>query len=536
MRSIFFRIYLGMLIAMLAILFLVTLGSYTLNKYRLNEHINQYYAGTFQLIGQGVARQQNEKRELWLSAIEKLSGLQFTERHFSEQLLSNNIKQQLSNKHFAVVLNTRLNKAHIYILLTPKLDYLEVQLDEFGSSLVRLSAFLILNELGRIPKEQRLAALEQLRQLFHYQLMLKPQADLHLPLSSSRAINKGTIAVILKNSPSNQPSLSAYAPLGNSPYVLILGPIPLFDWFPLPVFGLMLCFVLFAMAITAYLLVHPLEKRLRQVDLQIEQIGADKSLKMPDIHANDAIGKLALTVHNLNQKLHRMLASQNDMVRAISHELRAPITRIRFRLANVEQAKSAQFTHINNGIEQDLTELETLIDEVLTFSKLQREQPKLKSSSFNANAWLQQLVDKMKPEHDPMQITINCSAELILYGDKRYLSRAVDNLLRNASLYGKSQILISAQQQHEQFVVTVADDGIGIPSHARAELFEPFKRLDKSRNRQSGGYGLGLAIVQQVANWHKGEVTINDSIWGGAEFILRWPVPDLPQINDKISL
>jgi signal transduction histidine kinase len=102
------------------------------------------------------------------------------------------------------------------------------------------------------------------------------------------------------------------------------------------------------------------------------------------------------------------------------------------------------------------------------------------------------------------------------------MQRANVNLLRNALRYGRRHVHVSAERIDERTRVHVDDDGPGIPAGTEATLFEPFARLDSSRTRDTGGHGLGLAIVQQVAKLHGGSAHIARSPLGGARVTIEW--------------
>ena len=101
---------------------------------------------------------------------------------------------------------------------------------------------------------------------------------------------------------------------------------------------------------------------------------------------------------------------------------------------------------------------------------------------------------------------------------------AVTNLLRNAIKYAKTKIAVSTEVVDGRIRVYVDDDGIGIPAEERQRVFFAFTRLDRSRDRATGGYGLGLAIVRLVLEQHGGKVTADESPLGGARFTLEWPL------------
>jgi len=525
MRSIFFRIYMGMLVAIIAIFMLISVGTYYASKYRITHHVYQNFSGTFRLIGEGVARHQGDIRTQWLAAIERLSDLKFQRHSLSDPLLRPEQLQELQANKFYYQVDRLLASSQVFILLPNNEGYLSVKLKDFGSSLVRISAFLMLNEIGRHKSEERLAALEKLRALFDYPIQLKTLESLNISSANVRSVRKGDIAVVLKNSATSTPSLMAYAPLGNSPYTLVLGSIPFFDWFPLYLIVVIIVSILVLMAAASFFLVRPLERRLESVDMQIEQIGHDKELSMATPSGADAIGKLSNTVNSMATRIHKLIDAQNDMIRAISHELRTPITRIRFRMAVIEEQDCPDVQEPAKGIERDLNELETLVDEVLTFSKLKRDLPELKEENIQMDEFFTDLITNANTTNQRMNIDVQVKADDVVRADRRFLFRAVENLLTNALRYAVSKVEVGCVISSDQYQVWVADDGPGISVECRNEIFEPFKRLDASRDRQSGGYGLGLAIVQQIANWHKGKASIADSDYGGAKMIVSWPKP-----------
>jgi two-component system OmpR family sensor kinase len=109
------------------------------------------------------------------------------------------------------------------------------------------------------------------------------------------------------------------------------------------------------------------------------------------------------------------------------------------------------------------------------------------------------------------------------YGDCRLLMRATGNLLRNAQKYGNSKVALSASRKLGGVSITVDDDGPGIPEEEREKVFEPFYRLDRSRDRSTGGFGLGLSIAAKAVSLHGGSLKIDTSPLGGARFTITLP-------------
>ena len=522
MRSIFVRIYMGLFLAVFFIIFLISIGTYYVSKYRISQHVHQNYGGTFALISAGITRHQAKQQDQWLTAIENLSDLKFEQINSTSPLLNSQQLTRLKKNKFIFQINVKLSAGTVYILSNND-NYLRVELTDFGSSLVRLTTFLMLNELGRHKSEQRILALENLRSMFNYPIQLKMLESLHLPDINRRNVKKGNISVVLKNPTTNAPSLMAYAPLGNSPYALVLGEIPFFDWFPLSLISIQLVCILLLMAATSYFLVKPLENRLEKVDKQVEKIAHDKGLSIVTPSGSDAIDKLSKTVSTMSIRIHKLIDDQDEMIRAISHELRTPVTRIRFRMAIIEDQECAELNDQTAGIERDLNELEKLIDEVLTFSKLKRALPQLNIEEIAIANLFNDLTQSAKLINHEIKINAMTTEGAIITADKRYMFRALENIMTNALKHARSKIELGYYISDTQQQIWISDDGQGIPEKDRKSIFEPFKRLDASRARISGGYGLGLAIVKQVSYWHKGNVDVFESLEGGAKIVISWP-------------
>jgi signal transduction histidine kinase len=244
------------------------------------------------------------------------------------------------------------------------------------------------------------------------------------------------------------------------------------------------------------------------------------------VRKGTALRPLADAFNLMKARVSALLSSHRNLTNAISHEFRTPITRLRFRhemamdAATVEE-KNKQLRAMDSAIDQ----LDELSTELLEYARLDRESPKLDPGPIDTTAWLEDLAAEARElaEAEGRQIEIAVYADVeCADGDYRYLSRAASNLLRNAVRYARHQVQIRVDRESGRPALHVDDDGPGIPAAEREHLFEPFARLDKSRDRQSGGFGMGLAIVRQIARWHGGTATISESRLGGARVSLSW--------------
>lgn len=238
-------------------------------------------------------------------------------------------------------------------------------------------------------------------------------------------------------------------------------------------------------------------------------------------------------VGNLNQSFNKMadqisqLISQNkQLLHAVSHELRSPISRLRCVVDLVETSvsKPKQQNYIND-MSEDITELENLVDEILNYSYLESLNHNIQRRSLSLDKLLGNSLSKWKRETGT-DIRLHCDEDMFAEIDSVLFLRAVGNLVTNASRYCTSVVEISIEKPNNQntIVLHVDDDGPGIKHKEREGIFEPFARTDFSRARETGGYGLGLAIVHQIVKQHRGEIVISTSPLGGARFTLTIPV------------
>ena len=276
------------------------------------------------------------------------------------------------------------------------------------------------------------------------------------------------------------------------------------------------------------LLVKPLENRLSGLEKAVLRIrGGDLSARAP-VEGSDAIGQLAGTLNGMTEHIQRLLNSQKELTRAVSHELRTPVARIRFGLEMLMDADNdEQRLRQVELIDLDIEQLDKLIDEILTYSKLEEGTPVLDFVMIDLDNLMRRGEQESKALSGDKEVVYvapdlpdeRCYAE----GEERYIHRVVQNLVGNALRYAQGRVEITFSAMGDVFRIDVHDDGPGIPESDRKRVFQPFTRLDDSRTRASGGYGLGLSIVNRIAYWHGGRVRVGESELGGAKFSFLWP-------------
>ena len=252
------------------------------------------------------------------------------------------------------------------------------------------------------------------------------------------------------------------------------------------------------------------------------------SVRVP-AEGHDEMASLASSYNSMSDHIHRLIEAQRELMRAVSHELRTPVARIRFAMEML--ADEDDYSHRlqqTEMIDKDIEALNTLIDEIMTYAKLEQGTPSLDFEKIILVDVLEQVVIETEALKTKMNIQLAAlSSDVIVEAERRYLHRVIQNLVGNAIRYGDSRILLSGgiDPNSRMAYVCVEDDGPGIPEEDRARVFEAFARLDDSRTRASGGYGLGLSIVSRIAFWFGGSIEVDQSPeLGGARFIMSWPV------------
>lgn len=282
------------------------------------------------------------------------------------------------------------------------------------------------------------------------------------------------------------------------------------------------------------LLVMPVVKRLKSLEHAAQAFGKGDLTVRADDRRPDAIGKLAGAFNSMANQIERLLQDktallrdQQELLQAVAHEFRGPMSRLNFALDMALDADSTEFKgELANDMGDAIEELNDLVTEVLRYSRLQPGAPELNIQNTAIDEIIDQVIEQQEKLTSNIEFIKNASQNdsIFVNVDPYYFHRAVMNLITNAVRYAHDRVRVDWGVIDDKFWVTVEDNGLGIPPHKRTRIFEPFTRLDPSRSRNSGGTGLGLAIVQRISEKHNGDVTLDDSPLGGARFRLCWPM------------
>lgn len=251
------------------------------------------------------------------------------------------------------------------------------------------------------------------------------------------------------------------------------------------------------------------------------------------------IPKLVEHINDLRKEHQQSLYNQRDLMHAVAHEFRGPMARLSFALDLFnDKTSDARKEKLTTDMHDALDELDALVREVLGYSRLKHGQHPLQLSEFNIKELTEDVCDKVKTIHNNKQFVIYSQPNQgsVLYADKNLIERALINLVRNAARFSISTVQINLTEYNESIDIQVEDDGPGIPPGKRKRIFEPFTRLDFSRNRDSGGAGLGLAIAKGIVSRHHGKIWAEDSrVLNGALFTISMPLKQLDDTDRTVQ-
>jgi two-component system sensor histidine kinase RstB len=238
--------------------------------------------------------------------------------------------------------------------------------------------------------------------------------------------------------------------------------------------------------------------------------------------------RLGDAFNRMASHIQRLMGVQKEMIRAVSHELRTPVARMRFGVQMLEDTTTDDYTQKQlHEMDQDLQELDELVDEILTYARLEEGGPILEFKQANMLDLVDQIVEETRRRTDKVDIQWHSQtvdeAQIFSDVEYRYMHRAIQNLVGNACRYAQGKVWIEYSFDNGICRIDVEDDGPGIPEKDWQRVFSPFTRLDDSRTRASGGYGLGLSIVRRIIYWHGGQAFVTNSRWQGAKMSLLWP-------------
>jgi signal transduction histidine kinase len=253
---------------------------------------------------------------------------------------------------------------------------------------------------------------------------------------------------------------------------------------------------------------------------------ADLHRRVPVRSNDDEISRLAVTMNALLERVEQATNRQREFVGDASHELRGPLTRIRSLLElSIAHPATAKPEATYRSVLSDITKLQQLVDDLLFLARSEVARPQVPDVGVDLDDLVLAQVKELRAR-GRVRVDASAVSAARVRGDANQLRRAISNLVSNAERHAATTITFELREYDGQSELVVDDDGPGIPEEQRDAVFQRFTRLDDARSRDSGGAGLGLAIVHDIIARHNGTVSIGTSETGGARMILTFARAD----------
>lgn len=277
--------------------------------------------------------------------------------------------------------------------------------------------------------------------------------------------------------------------------------------------------ILVFMFITIFLLSRALTKPLLSMTEATKKLSkGDFSVKLP-VKSKDELGELSTSIQTLANDLNYLKRERNEFLASVSHELRTPLTYVKgyADIASRPDIDETERVHYLRIIKEEGERLSTLLEELFNLAKLDQNEFSIKKERINLASFLETIYKKVLPafHNKGIKLMLKCEDNLYLLLDPVRFEQVLTNLLDNALKYSNdhSTTYINAFKKEGTVHLSIRDEGIGIQKEDLPFIFDRLYRVDKSRSRATGGFGIGLAIVKELVEAHEGQILV-ESEWG----------------------
>ena len=303
----------------------------------------------------------------------------------------------------------------------------------------------------------------------------------------------------------------------DSGWLILQMPVPPSRPWHSPTFLLAFVLMTLAAAALSFWAVRRLTGPVATLAAAAERLGRDVNAAPLPEDGPDEVARAAVAFNTMASRIRRFVQDRTFLLSAIGHDLRTPITRLKLRAEFIDDDE------LRDKFLSDLDELDTMVSATLAFGRDTADaEPAV---ALDLSSLLRTVLDECadaRPE-SAENLAFDGAEHLTLHGRSVALKRAFANLIGNAVKYGGSARVKLAPPTNGMIAVTVEDDGPGVPPDQLERVFDPFYRVEDSRNRETGGTGLGLPIARNIFRAHGGDVTLGNRAEGGARATVTLP-------------
>ncbi len=254
----------------------------------------------------------------------------------------------------------------------------------------------------------------------------------------------------------------------------------------------------------AFFVIRHILRPVKWLNTGVQEVSRGNLKHRVPLKKSDELRDLAAAFNNMTERIRDMLHTKEQLLLDVSHELRTPVTRMKVALEFLEDSQAKQ------SLQADLEEMEKMVSEILETARLQHKHENLKKQPTNLVDLLKQTLaafENQPPGIEMVDVVPAIQAEV----DPEQVKTVFENVFNNAIKYSQPDsepIQVSCQSHASFAVIRITDKGIGIPEAELSHIFEPFYRVDKSRSKDTGGYGLGLSLCKTIMEAHDGKIEV----------------------------
>ncbi len=500
-----------------------------INMWALHDRVSETFKGTFYLIEEqlsGIPEAQ------WANQVTKIAE-QF---EYELRLISVDTDvdsdseidlSALGNNDFIIFSDG--NDGDVVLKRVPNSDwFIYIMLDESEDQETFNQASgtfnLLIAQFENTEQAQWPTIINELQTHFGFDLSLSTFEDLSLPLAKFKQLETlGKTWITDDNQETH-----IYQQLPNSLQVLKAGPIPLPGEL-LPITIILISIFVMGISLGILLFVAPLWRDLSKLTKAATQFGSGHLNQRNKINKRSVVAQLANSFNVMANQIETMVKGQRELTNAIAHDLRTPLSRLSFafEMLQSDDVSEDEKQRYEAAIASGIDTLDHLIQQILALSRYSRATDITHFGEYTLAHHIREEINQHQIEYADLVFELGVDPQLsdiALFVDQRAMMRALNNLLSNAVRYAERTIRVSLTKVEAYYSLTVEDDGSGIAMEDRDRVFLPFKQLDNEQREITKEHGLGLAIVQQIAEWHHGSAMLDESSLGGARFTIRWPI------------
>lgn len=321
--------------------------------------------------------------------------------------------------------------------------------------------------------------------------------------------------------------------------VLRVGPIPQQSVHQIWIVGMVVAIFVGGISLCMLIFVAPLWRDLKRLTRTAASFGEGALSQRAALGRWSAITPLAQSFNHMADQIETMIQGQRELTNAVAHDLRTPLARLDFAFEMLQSCEldAAERARYQQSVVTSLEALDHLIQQLLILSRYRRMVDLVHFHRVDLAALLRVELNQLQMAYPDVLfewVVVHDVVDQLIFVDPKAMLRAFNNLAENAVRYAASVVRIRLWHSETHYYLSIEDDGPGIPDALKQQVFEPFRQLNNearallpaepTRGRSAKTHGLGLAIVKQIAEWHGGDVVLDDSALGGACFTLQWPI------------